>query len=66
MFNVGWLVRGLEVQVEGVRGDHDNASGDYEEEMVLEEKNMLIKYFLPCIEIRLGLCKAPSYLAPNL
>lgn len=66
MLNVGWLMGGLEVQVEGVRGYHDNGSGDYGEEIVLEEKNMLIKYFLPCIEVRLGLCRAPSYSAPNL
>jgi hypothetical protein len=62
VLNVGWLVEGLEVQIEGVRGDHDNASGDYGEEIVLEEEKMLIKYFLPYKEVRLGRCRAPNLL----
>jgi len=41
-------------------------SGDYGEEYVLEEENISIKYFLPYIKVRLRLCKALSYSAPDL
>lgn len=57
---------GLKVQVEGVRGDHDLASGAYGGVIVLEEKTMSIKYFLPCIKVPMRLCRAPSYSAPKL